>query len=252
MDMRGSWESRELWPKAPPKSVFLLEATDVVGRAMWGHDWSLPPFDDLPEEIGGPSPQASRFDITITRIATACEKGEIAVIFETEDAERVQLPTYVWRWFEKEMWRSRFINGRDEIVVIDGRDETIFSADDALRWLFVRRTDLERFIKSIQALKDSAASAIAFNRRLPGPPSRGGRRKADSRRDEELLSAFKQQKSENPQLSNREIVRRLHGIEAKNEKGIRAFMQRLRDAAKRAERDAKAQKREESRRRVAE
>jgi hypothetical protein len=174
MDITGSWQSRELWPKAPPDSVFLLEATNVVGRAMWGHDWSLPPFDDLPDEIGGPSPSASRFDITITRIGAACEKGEIAVMFKIDDADldapapsRGEIPTDTWRWFNKVIWRRRFINGRDEAFVIDGRDE-IFCG-----WLFVRQTDLAQFIESIQPLKDSAASATAFNKQetpRPLPP----------------------------------------------------------------------------------
>jgi hypothetical protein len=118
---------------------------------------------------------ASQFDITITRIGAACEKGEIAVIFKIDDADldvpvpsRGEIPTDTWRWFNKEIWRRRFINGRDEAFVIDGRDE-IFCG-----WLFVRRTDLAQFIKSIQALKDSAASAMAFNKQetpQPLPPS---------------------------------------------------------------------------------
>jgi hypothetical protein len=177
LHIRGLWESRELWPKAPPSSVFLLEATDVVGRAMWGHDWRRPSFDDIPwyeDRLAA----ASRFDTTITRIATAFAEGEIAVIFDTVDADGVpsrgRVPSHYWTWFEKESWRSQFINGRHEVIFIDGREEILVAGDDdAPRWLFVRRTDLERFIKSTEALKESAASAMASNKQetpRPLPP----------------------------------------------------------------------------------
>jgi hypothetical protein len=159
--------------------VFLLEATDVVGRAMWGHDWRRPSFDDIPwyeDRLAA----ASRFDITITRIATAFAEGEIAVIFDSEDADGVpsrgRVPPTDWIWFEKESWRSQFINGRHEGYFIDGdRDEILVAGDDdEPRWLFVRRTDLAQFIKSIEAPKGSAASAMAFNKQetpRPLPPS---------------------------------------------------------------------------------
>jgi hypothetical protein len=92
--------------------------------------------------------------------------------------------------------------------------------------------------KARQTFLDSVTPRMRWAAKLVLPPPKGGRQKADGRRDEQLLSEYARQKSEDPLLKDREFVRRYHRIESKNQREmdrrIRAAVQFLRDARKRA------------------
>jgi hypothetical protein len=67
-----AWEAREIWPIAPIGYVSLLEAADRVGRTMYGDGWRTPP------ETQQRQMEADvEFELVITKVATACEVGEI-------------------------------------------------------------------------------------------------------------------------------------------------------------------------------
>jgi hypothetical protein len=140
-----AWEAREIWPIAPIGYVSLLEAADRVGRTMYGDGWRTPP------ETQQRQMEADvEFELVITKVATACEVGEINSACRGPDGKMVDtLPD----WHAKD-WRIYFRQG-----VVFG------PTDGSTCWIFVRQGHLDHFISG---LKKPPASAV--NGALGRPP----------------------------------------------------------------------------------
>jgi hypothetical protein len=133
----------------PPPLGFvpLRAAADVVGRKVAGADWR--PIDEI-DAIAiacNLDPDVGRI---ITMIAERCEAGEIGAAYRSvtgvDDLDRS-----VW---QSPCWRNYFTTGTIDLDLpwlVNGRPVTDGSTVRCTREIFVRRQDLDRFVKTLRS-----------------------------------------------------------------------------------------------------
>jgi hypothetical protein len=150
------WAARTEWPHAPLNFVFLLEAVVFVARRMLGSDWSsqFVPADD-PEQ----------FEKVITAIAQACEAEELTAWYRRPPGELARMEPADWQWTSSEIpraWQIFFHSGQLLENDLEGAAETCTVPSEAPRplnvcWIFLRRGELDRFIRSLRHKKAQGA-----------------------------------------------------------------------------------------------
>jgi hypothetical protein len=148
----GLWGAKDTWPIAPINFVFLLDAADQIGAAMCGPEWSTPPFDRDDEG-------SKRFEHVITKIAEACETGELPARYRRGDGELAPMEPADWRWSSPEIpraWMIFFYAGQlleNDLALLEmfDRDDLSHPVERPLNvcWIFVGREGLDRFISGI-------------------------------------------------------------------------------------------------------
>jgi hypothetical protein len=185
-ELPGLWATRDEWPIAPLNFVFLLDATDRIGRAMCGANWKAPPFrrdDDANNR---------QFERVITTVARACESGEMRAWCRQPDGAMSPMNPADWHLSPVLDWQRYFYAG--ELIEMDlDLMESPFSDVPKITYpaplpavshctIFVRRENLDRFIaktaesqrpKLDEKRSQSALAAEAVI--LPPVPKKGGR-----------------------------------------------------------------------------
>jgi hypothetical protein len=155
-ELPGLWTARNEWPIAPLNFVFLLDATDQIGRAMCGPDWKVPPFR------GDDDANNQQFERVITNVARACESGKMHAWRRRPDGAMAQMNSEDWHSPSSHPldWQGYFYMGQLIEMDLDLMEAPLLEPKIAYPVatfavshgeIFVRREDLDQFIAKIQA-----------------------------------------------------------------------------------------------------
>jgi hypothetical protein len=128
--------------EAPIGFAPLLEATDLVGRKVYGPNWHPIGKIDAVVIMGAENPAIER---VIAMIAGWCEAGELPAVFRsltgTED-----LDPRVWQVIS---WRNYFTTGTIDWLDANGHPNTKGLRAIYPREIFVRQQNLERLVATL-------------------------------------------------------------------------------------------------------
>jgi hypothetical protein len=186
----GYWPNRSRWPpeclqtdfsqgKVHPW-VFLLEAVDQVGRKQWGDRWRAPPF--VPDDAAA----RSRFMRTIVWMQPRCACTSLCTALEVVEstgpepdtgddiASRMECLPYE-RWFAPG-WEWFFLLG------------LVRTNNGVGQWLYVRKSDLDKYIAHLQPQQDEPAPSGAVE--VKEAAESGRARRLGSKTAAEFVSEF--------------------------------------------------------------
>jgi hypothetical protein len=193
------WSRERDWPISPIGFVFLLQATDQVGRAMFGGEWRRPSFDP-----DGKS-SARQFRRAIKTVAEACEAGELPAVYQRGDGEMIAIePDY---WHLKD-WEYCFVDG-DASIFVPMFESGFGYAEGAApgSWqsypAFVRKRELASFIVKIEAPPPPLPSTPAA---VP-PANQGSGRRTDRDR---IIAEAKNRMKTKTYRSIQALAREIH------------------------------------------
>jgi hypothetical protein len=156
-ELPGLWTARSEWPIAPLNFVFLLDATDQIGRAMYGPNWKAPPFR------GDDAENNQQFERVITNVARACESGKMCAWCRYPDGTMAQMNSEDWRSPSSYplAWQGYFYAGEMIEMNLDLMEapfpdepritDPVVPSAVSHCMIFVRREDFDRFIAETQS-----------------------------------------------------------------------------------------------------